>query len=146
MNVKAMNILDSDSPNNMGLRDFLNQCENIIIEPGINWCHLRLVTEEQLETLKSIFKREQIRYNIYEKTVGMVDHFSNIVKAREWFNSPKKYPGQKEKAWLIEKLQLYKVNGEFTGIAPEAYDELLEKLYAIPDKPDIEGYSLRYHY
>lgn len=128
------------------LNEFLKQNSNIIVTPGVNWCHLSQVTEQQLAALKIIFKREYIRYDVPVKSVGLEGHLSHVIKDRKWLQDPRCLPGKKEKARLISQLEEAKRTKKHTGIAPEAYDGLLEKLYAMPDVDDIEGYSLRYHY
>lgn len=147
MTVKTMS-LDAGNPKSeeISLNDFLKRNSKILVDPGINWCHLYQVTEEQLIELTAIFKREHIRYDVYEKTVGLSGPLSQKIKLRKWFASGGSLPGLEERTRIIDELEEAKRTKKFTGIAPEAYDGLLEKLYAMPDTEDIEGYSLRYHY
>lgn len=128
------------------LNGFLKQNPNIIVKPGVNWCHLFQVSEEQLCSLQKIFARDGVRYTVGEKSVGLQGHLSHVISHRKWFQDPKCLPGKKEKAWLIAGLEEAKRSKKRTGIAPEAYDELLEKLYSLPDTEDIEGYALSFHY
>lgn len=147
LNKLSMNTDCTNQCDELTLNEFLKRHSNIIVDPGINWCGLQQVTEEQLAQLKEIFKREKIyQYDVYEKSFGLVGHMSHVIQARKWFNDPKCLPGKQEKSRLITQLQEAKRSGKHTGIHPRVYDELLEKLYAIPDTEDIEGYSLRYHY
>ena len=129
------------------LNECLNRHPKILVEPGINWCHLHQVTEEQLEELRAIFKRERIRYDVYEKSVGLSGPLSQKIKLRKWFTPGGSLPGVKERVALINELEEAKQTKKFTGISPEAYDGLLEKLYAMEGlTDDIEGYYLRFHY
>lgn len=119
MNLNKLN-LDSEGSitcNEFTLNEFLKRHSNIIVSPGINWCGLQQVTEEQLAQLKEIFKREKIyQYDVYEKSFGLVGHMSHVIQARKWFNDPKCLPGKQEKSRLIEQLQEAKLSGKHIGI------------------------------
>lgn len=104
------------------------------------------MSDEQLAQLERIFKREGIRCRIDGKYVGLHGHMVHAIKARKWLQDPKCLPGKKEKAWLISELEETKGAGEYIGITPRFCDELLDKLYAMPDTEDIEGYDLQFHY
>lgn len=148
MTVKTMN-LDAGNlkSEEITLGDFLRRNPKILVDPGINWCHLYQVTEEQLIELRVIFKRERIRYDVYEKTVRLIGPLSKKIKLRKWFSDNGNLPGLKERALIISELEEAKRTKKFTGIAPEAYDGLLEKPYAMEGlSEDIEGYTLRFHY
>lgn len=148
MAVQMLNLDAGNTANDeITLNDFLKKNHNILVNPGINWCHLHQVTEEQLAELKVIFKRERMRYDVYEKTIGLSGPLSEKIKLRKWFTNGGSLPGVKERTQLITELEEAKRTKKFTGIAPEAYDGLLEKLYAMEELPaDIEGYTLRFHY
>lgn len=144
MSLNKMNLFGDKKE--LSLNEFLQQNKNILVESGFNWCRLYQVTEEQVQTLGEIFKREGFRYDRYEKSFGVEGHLAHVVSLRGWFNVPEKFPGRREKHRLMQQLEEYKASGKFSGIAPEAYDELIDRLKQVPDAADIEGYSLRYHY
>ena len=129
------------------IKEFLERYPNVIEEPGINWCFLHQVTEDQLIVLKDFFNKNGIRYCIYEKTVGIEGDPSNVLQIRKHLFDEMLYPGVKEKERLIEQIEyLQKNHSMTTPFMEEDYPIILKKLRDLPDKEDIEGYSLRYHY
>lgn len=129
-----------------GLWEFVGSCSNIIADPGINWFSLYQVTEDQLVTLHKILHRDGSRHDISKvQDVGLTVHFARKVDLRNWYQDEKLWPGKEEKRKTIEELKKFKETGEHTGIAKEAYDDLLSRLEAIPDFDDVVGYSLHIH-
>lgn len=128
------------------LNDFLYKCKNIIHGRGINWFTLYCVTEEQKPTLDFILSRHGMRHDV-RRTLGIEEHFSSTVQLRAWYKNPDLLPGRVEKEKYINRLEelISSENPEFTGISPEAYPELLERLKAAPDKDDIDGYTYHIH-
>lgn len=148
MKIKRMSLGDGEKKPSVSVRmnEFIESCPNIIVDPGINWCHLHQVTEEQLSVLKGLFKEGGIQFTAYQPEWGLQEYPSIIIRLRRWFQRPELGPGRKEKAKLISVIHRWKETGEFTGIDPSAYDELLARLESLPDKDDIYGYTLRFHY
>lgn len=130
-----------------GLWEFVDSCSNIIVGPGINWFDLYQVTEEQLIMIRKILESNGSRHDDPKgPDTGLPVHFARRIDLREWYHDEELWPGKEEKSKTIKEIKKYKETGEFTGIAKEAYDNLLVNLEAIPDFDDVVGYSLHIHY
>lgn len=126
--------------------EFLRLNRNVIADPGVEGCTLYQVTEKQLILLKDYFKSSGIQFEVCTKGPGICAGLLIALRLRKWLTEPSLYPGRKEKEILIERITRVKETLSSVGIDPSDYDELLERLYKVPDTEDIVGYSLRYNY
>ena len=131
----------------MTVSEFLKENPNIIVDPGMNWCTVHCLTEEQKDKFIELYKagNPAPRYAVMPQTGLIGIHISSIARLRNWFSGNPGI-GRQEKAYAIEQLKRYQETGEHSGISPSAYPELIEKLEKLPDCDDIEGYCIHYHY
>lgn len=137
----------SDNANHIdSIPEFLRLNHNVIADPGVDGCTLYQVTEQQLVLLKNYFEDSGIQFEVCTKGTGICAGLLIALRLRKWLTDPSLYPGRKEKKVLIDRISRVKETLFSIGIDSSEYDEVLERLYKVPDTEDIVGYSLRYNY
>ena len=149
MGVKTMNLGQSEEPKKEEtLFEWADKQKNIAFDSGINWGDAYFLTEEQKDKFIELYVKGNAapRYHI-TKMKGLTDmNLSGILRIRQWFNNPQLFSGKDEKERIISCITNAQKTGKFTGIHPDAYQGLLDKLNAMPDTPDLEHYNIHFHY
>ena len=148
MEVKKLS-LDDKAVHKKSIYEWMREEEqkNVVCDCGINWGTVYFLTDRQVEEFVEIYRRtfEAPRYSV-EKHTGLCGmHLSHIMRIRSWLHWDEVPIGVKEKKHIIDIVERAIYEGEFTGISPSVYPEIIEKVIACEDVPDVEANYIHFH-